>query len=73
MISSSLPTFASTAKPPMSLAVSVAPAKFISTHTTDLAPASLNASHKAFPIPLAAPVTTTLLSFTCISLAPILL
>ena len=61
------------AKPLISLAVSVAPSIFISTQTTDLAPALLNASHKALPIPLAAPVTTTLLSCICINLVPILL
>ena len=47
--------------PSVELAVSLAPAKLISTQIIDFAPASLNAWHSAAPIPLAAPVTTTLL------------
>ena len=65
-ISDSCPTFAFTAIPSISLAVSSAPSIFISTATTDWAHAFLKVTAKAFPIPLAAPVTTTLLFLTCI-------
>ena len=60
-MSLSLETSAFTASPLTLLAVSSAPFKFISTHTIELAPDAWNSSHKALPIPLAAPVTTTLL------------
>ena len=61
IMSCSCETSAATARPLTVFAVSLAPSIFISTHTIDLAPASLNAIQRALPIPLAAPVTTILL------------
>ena len=57
----SFETSAPTANPWTLFAVSSAPLKFISTHIIESAPEAWNSSQSALPIPLAAPVTTTLL------------
>src|SRR5213075_3178980 len=65
-MSFSLPTSHLKAAPPIGVATARAPAGSISTTTTLAAPARWKASHSAFPMPLAPPVTTTTFPATCI-------
>src|SRR5471030_860667 len=70
LISASFPTLVVNAIPPISFAVAVAPSPLISEQTTSLAPSVANLRAKARPIPLAAPVTTTILLMICIVPVP---
>ena len=53
------------ARPPTLSAVAFAPSPLMSAQITRLAPSLAKRSANARPIPLAAPVTTTILSLTC--------
>src|SRR5260370_2927967 len=72
-MSFSLPTSHLKAAPPIGVAAARAPSGLISTTTTLAAPARWKASHSAFPMPLAPPVTTTTLPATCMVASPMLL
>ena len=64
-MSASLLTSVVNARPPTLPAVALAPSPLMSAQITRLAPSSAKRSANARPIPLAAPVTTTILSLTC--------
>src|SRR6266446_4955112 len=72
-MSFSLPTSHLKAAPPIGVATVRAPPGLISTTTTLAAPARWKASHSAFPMPLAPPVTTTTFPSTCMVVLPSLL
>src|SRR3954464_9353500 len=66
-MSFSCPTSHLNATPPTEAATASAPARSRSATITFDAPARLKASHRARPMPLAPPVTTTILPATCIT------
>src|SRR4030088_1122276 len=70
-MSFSFPTSHLKAAPPIGVATAREPAGSISATTTLAAPARWNASHIALPMPLAPPVTTTTLPFTCMAVLPV--
>src|SRR5579872_3929906 len=66
LMSASFATFVWNATPPISSATARAPSPFTSEQTTSLAPSSpAKRRASARPMPLAAPVTTTIRSLTC--------
>ena len=64
VMSAGLATSQRAASPPMADATSRAPSSLMSATITVFAPAPCKASHRALPMPLAPPVTTTMLPLT---------